>query len=250
MMNKILTIFLAVGLMLTMAGCGGGGGGDASQDHSTKFSGDFYGLEPGFEVIYGVIETKNDITSYHTYTKLVTGETLIGPGIYTVTGAYESETLGSKGDYIQKKGDDYYQYGDWEGAKVHWEDPSQLIIRNPLYESFISPKWNQTVTGRETVSVTAGTFNAAWVFEGRFENSSSSWGAYTQIWKDWFVPYLGLVKATEICIRRSDGAIVYSLVSQLKSSAAGVALKYNILKSAKTVTQSTVTGEIHHGLRH
>jgi hypothetical protein len=251
-MRKIWLFFLAGILALTVVGCGGGGGsgnggGGSSDNPSVQYSLDYFGLETGFESIYYVDVTKNGLTSYHTYTKLVAGKADI-PRVYRVTGAYENESLGYKGDYIQKKGVSYYQYGDWKGANVHWEEPPRLLLTNPITVSFCSPYWKETVTGRGTVSVTAGTFTA-WVLEKSYEGWNSDWGYYTkEFYREWFVPYLGFVKSVVTITRKSDGTPLYNLTVQLKSSATGITTYNNSQKALQVVDQSTAAGDIRCGL--
>jgi hypothetical protein len=248
-MRKIWFVLLVGILGLTVAGCGGGSR-SSTNEPTLEYSLDYFGMETGFQSEYSAIEIKNGITSYHTYTKLVTGEMEPGSGIYKVAGAYEDETLGDKGDYIQKKGNRYYQYGDWNGAEVYWEpEPRLLLLENPVKELFYSPYWEETVIGKDTVNVTAGTFTA-WVFQKEYDDLSRDWGNCTIVCREWFEPYLGFVKSEITITRKGDGVTFYNLTLKLKSSATGIrkGIYNNIRKDSQVVQKSTTKGNIRCGL--
>ncbi|HBE77601.1 MAG TPA: hypothetical protein DDW65_07420 [Firmicutes bacterium] len=249
-MNKFLAILLATILALTIAGCGGGKGSTGS------LSSDYYGLETGFELIT-TAEEKDSIavtTISGTITTLVTGETASGSGIYKVARGIDSTSetikLGTEGDYIQKSGTDYNNYGYWEegeDTKVN----SGLILKNPVTSTSTSEYWEMNVTGQETVTVPAGTFTA-WVFESSEDHTDyedKGYGPGTDVEKKWFVAQLGVVKESGTYTRTGDSKTV-TFLSQLTSYKKGVTLNANSLTSAQTATEAGTDSKILRRFRH
>ncbi len=125
------------------------------------------------------------------------------------------------GDFIEKSSTGYYYRGDWEIEDGIYESdpygsPYPKIIENPIVEDFESDWWG-TVVRKESKTVPAGTFNNAWHFVDKYEDSYGTWSFTEEIW---FVPKVGIIQST--LVEEENGETIYSETVKLKSIRYGV----------------------------
>jgi hypothetical protein len=242
MKGRLIGVVLTLALSVTFIGCGGGGGGSSSggSDSGTVvYSSDYYGMEVGFQRIYSCSEYEYEDDSTETGKIVLNVMSVTEESdayIYKVAIAYDDETLGSWGEYVKKSGANYYDYGEWEGETDYLENTPTLLMTDPVAD-FTCKEWG-TNMGQVSVTVNAGTFTA-WLFE-KIDDTEDEEIDYFKLW---FVPYLGIVKASGIYVGKSDGETIYSYITELNSTAKGVTITSSTTKSSVSTqakTQSTV----------
>ncbi len=189
MPKKTLVLFLlSASLVAALAGCGGGGGGSTPP---RTLSTDYYGMEIGAKYSYhmkytdSIDSSQSDEINLEAVVYSVDTSTP-GVSIFKVG----DRVIGSsiiEGEYVGKDADNYYSYGTW--ANDGTDNPvntGELLMSNPVEREFGARQ--------ELVTVPAGTFQKAYVFE----NETPS-GASVQTTNYWFVPYIyGFVKKVEV----------------------------------------------------
>jgi hypothetical protein len=245
-MKKLVRLFLAlVTILIIIAGCGGGNG----SGNNVNYSSDYYGMEKGFQLSYTANEVlSGGATAKGTLITTVIDEDNTKSNLGPVFEISNKITINGTSDYVSYvlKKTSTSEYYDWdsENAYDYSPDDDELLMINPIKKGELVSRDMGNPVKQEDVTVRAGTFNQAWLFNYTDPYTSIEIGSTeydcTENSQFWFVPYLGEVKMVLVYTSNITNKVISTITVELTSSKKGATITSSAVKSMQPATFSTI----------